>query len=273
MPSAGHNPMQCAEFEALLTDALDGLLVGGARERFDAHRTECPSCALMFAEAESGLSFLNSIEEAEPPAQLVHNIMVATVGRVLPEPSTRERRAGWWEKLTLPLRPYLGPVLQPRFAMSFAMAFFSISAVLNISGVKLTSVTAADLRPAALRDAAVRTYYETTARAVRYYDNLRFVYEIESRVRELKNAMPESNPEPQPKPQPQTQPKDQNHKTSEEQDQRPNRQEYSRDLNQSIVASSAHVSGSAHDLLPVQYDTVFVPAAVAAPMTLNRRIG
>ena len=271
MPNAGHNPMQCAEFEALLTEALDGLLGGAARERFDAHRAECPNCALMHAEAESGLSFLSNLDAAEPPANLVHNIMVATVGRVLPERAPRERRAGWWERLTLPLRPYLGPVLQPRFAMSFAMAFFSISAVLNISGVKLSSVTAADLRPSALRDAAVRTYYETTARAVRYYDNLRFVYEIESRVRELKNAMPESNPAPQPKPQPQ--PKDQNHKTSEEQDQKPDHQQYSRDLNQTIMASSAHVSGSAQDLLPIQDNAVFAPAAVEGPMTLSRRIG
>jgi hypothetical protein len=257
--------MRCAEFEALLTDALDGLLVGAARERFDAHRAECPNCALMYAEAESGLSFLNSLEEVEPPKNLVHNIMVATVGAAAPAKAATEPGAKWWQKWRTALRPVLGPVLQPRFAMSFAMAFFSISAVLNLSGVKLSKVTAADLRPSALRDAAVRTYYETTARAVRYYDNLRFVYEIESRVRELKNAMPDSATEPQPKPE---QPKDQNHKTSEEQDQKPNHQQYSRDLSQIIVASSVHVSGAERDLLPSE----FFAAAVEGPMTL-RRIG
>ncbi len=38
------------------------------------------------------------------------------------------------------------------------------------------------LRPAAIR----HTYYNTQARVVRYYENIRFVYEVESRVRELK---------------------------------------------------------------------------------------
>ena len=47
-----------------------------------------------------------------------------------------------------------------------------------------------------------KTYYETQARATRYYENIRLVYEIESRVRQLKNAAtspqsskPESKPE------------------------------------------------------------------------------
>jgi hypothetical protein len=38
------------------------------------------------------------------------------------------------------------------------------------------------LRPSAIR----HSYYNTQARVVRYYENIRFVYEVESRVRELK---------------------------------------------------------------------------------------
>jgi len=50
------------------------------------------------------------------------------------------------------------------------------------------------LRPSAIR----RTYYETQGRVVKYYENIRFVYEIESRVRQLKQAAPaEERPEPQ----------------------------------------------------------------------------
>jgi Sec-independent protein translocase protein TatA len=33
-----------------------------------------------------------------------------------------------------------------------------------------------------------RTYYESEARVVKYYENIRLVYEIESRVRELRRA-------------------------------------------------------------------------------------
>ena len=33
-----------------------------------------------------------------------------------------------------------------------------------------------------------KTYYSTQARVVRYYENIRLVYEIESRVRDLRRA-------------------------------------------------------------------------------------
>jgi hypothetical protein len=71
--------------------------------------------------------------------------------------------------------------------MSFGMAFFSLSVALSVLGVK-----PADLRQVSLRPSAIRhTYYNTQARVVRYYENIRFVYEVESRVRELKrNVVP-----------------------------------------------------------------------------------
>ena len=100
--------------------------------------------------------------------------------------------AGW-------LRPIFALVFavarQPRFAMSFGMAFFSLSITLSMAGVKVSDLRHADLRPSALR----RTYYETTGRIVKYYDNIRFVYEIESRLREFKRATTPAQPAPEKK--------------------------------------------------------------------------
>jgi len=76
--------------------------------------------------------------------------------------------------------------------MSFGMAFFALSVALSVLGVK-----PADLREVSLRPATIRhTFYSTQARVVRYYENIRFVYEVESRVRELKRtvAPPETRP-------------------------------------------------------------------------------
>ena len=43
-----------------------------------------------------------------------------------------------------------------------------------------------------------KTYYATQARVVRYYENMRLVYEIESRVRDLRRAAtPENQQQPQ----------------------------------------------------------------------------
>jgi hypothetical protein len=79
-------------------------------------------------------------------------------------------------------------VFEPRMALVAAMAFFSISLTLNLVGVKLTSFRASDLEPQAMRRAVTRQYAEANARVVHYYENLRIVYEVESRVHQLRQA-------------------------------------------------------------------------------------
>src|SRR5215472_687520 len=228
----GRIPMQHAEFEALMSDALDGLLAGEQQQRFEAHRAECQSCALMYRDAPSGMDWLASLEEALPPANLVHNIMVATVGQATAQAVVKER-ANWLQKLRALAAPVLQPLLQPRFALSFAMAFFSISSVLSLGGVKLSNVSAASLAPTTLASNAMRTIQETTARAEHYYENLRIVYELESRYRELKNAIPDTG-QSSPAPQPEQKPNPNKNKSSGPT--RPNPQQYSRDLRETVVA-------------------------------------
>ena len=79
-------------------------------------------------------------------------------------------------------------VFEPRLALVAAMAFFSISLTLNLVGVKLTSFRASDLEPQAMRRAVTRQYAQANARVVHYYENLRIVYEVESRVHQLRQA-------------------------------------------------------------------------------------
>lgn len=240
---AVNTPMQHAEFEALMTDALDGLLAAEAQKRFDAHKAECRACALMFGEAQAGMNLLGSLVELEPPAHLVHNIMAATVVREKFAAAQIERSSGWLQKLRAFAAPLLQPVLQPRFALSFAMAFFSISAALSLGGVRLSNLTAASLSPALLANNAIRTLHETTARAEHYYENLRFVYELESKYRELRNAMPDTGSEPASQPKPEPKPNDQKpnkqkNDSSGEPRSNPDHQQYSRDLRDTVVAST-----------------------------------
>ncbi len=198
MRNETQNPVQCAQFEALLTDALDGTLAADAAARFQQHRAACPNCALMFDEAQTGMALLRSLSEADAPANLVHNILVATSGAREQEIAGAEPARTGARKWLARVRPFFAPVLRPRFAMSAAMAFCSLSLVLSLSGVKLKDLSAADFTPAALRYTAVRAYEGTSARAHRYWDNLRFVYEVESRVRELKSAPPQQEEQPAP---------------------------------------------------------------------------
>jgi hypothetical protein len=82
------------------------------------------------------------------------------------------------------MQPIFAPVMTPRFAMSFGMAFFSISMLLNVSGVRISDIRDMDLSPRGL----TRTYHETQAKAAKYYDNMRLVYEVQSKVRDLRRA-------------------------------------------------------------------------------------
>jgi hypothetical protein len=224
--------MQCGEFDALLIEALDGTLTGPALETFQSHARVCNVCGPLLAEADAGKRWLKSLAEIEPPANLVHNILASTTGQESSRLAVRsESGSSWSSRIAGWFRPVFAPVLavsrQPRFAMSFGMAFFSLSISLSLAGVKVSDVKQVDLRPSAIK----RTYYETSGRIVKYYENIRFVYEIESRMRELKRvtAPAESAPKEQNK-----EPK--NNNTSGEPEQKQERN-YSQGENQPVLAS------------------------------------
>ncbi len=199
MPGELKHGMECTEFETLLSEVMDGdgQLSPARKESFEAHRRVCAVCGPMFAEVNAGREWLRSLEEIEPPAHLVHNILVATSGvdskrslavsaggRTAP---LGERMREWWDSTFTPVFAF---VRQPRFMMSFGMIFFMGSLGLSVAGVKPADVSKVDLRPTAIRHA----YNDAQIKVVKYYDNIRFVYEIESKVRELKRANTPAEP-------------------------------------------------------------------------------
>jgi len=198
MPDQTSNGMQCHEFDGLLADAIDGVLTGLQLDRFQTHARTCSACGPLLAEVTAGRNWLKDLTEVEPPVSLVNNILASTTGvdsqRLRVNVSAPQPRISWWERTQAwasgAMQPVWGTVRQPRFAMSFGMAFFALSVALSVLGVK-----PADLRELSLRPAAIRhTYYNTQARVVRYYENIRFVYEVESRVRELKRTVAPAEP-------------------------------------------------------------------------------
>lgn len=68
------------------------------------------------------------------------------------------------------------------------MAFFSLSLTLSLAGVKVSDLARMDWHPSALRKSVVLQYTQIEAKVMRYYDNMRLVYEVESRVQQLKKA-------------------------------------------------------------------------------------
>jgi hypothetical protein len=211
----------CGEWETLLTDALDGLLSPTDEAKFAAHKAVCPACAALYDEARKGREWLEFLgPEPEAPAGLLEKILAKT--------GPGHHAGSEWTGHALPVAAGAGTVpafvppvwqqpgffarmrhaMQPRLLMTAAMAFFSIALTLNITGFSLASVHVTPLRLADLRPKALRAYMErqltmASVPIVRYYDHLRLVYEVESRVRELRGQAEDSggqHTEEQPKP-------------------------------------------------------------------------
>jgi anti-sigma factor RsiW len=194
--------MNCAEFESKLADYVDGSLTATGRAEVESHAANCAGCREFMAEVSGMAALLERVEDVEPPAELITRIAFQA-------PQGRSRDAadvfGFWPELKAKwIQPWLDPLLQPRFAMGMAMTVLSFSMLEKCGGVKVQHLQAADLNPAhvlaTLEDRAVRT----KDRLVKNYENLRVVYEIESRLNdaEQKNSSIEPVKQDQNKQQP-----------------------------------------------------------------------
>jgi hypothetical protein len=190
MLDEGKSGMQCEEFEALLAEAVDGTLSGPSRQEFERHRVGCAACNTLLAEVTSGAVWLGELVDTAPPQNLVHNILAMTIGEATsgaaPAVVRIEPRVSRWERLRRELGMAFAPVLTPRFGMSMGMAFFSIMLVLDMAQIRIKDLTAHNLS---------HTFYRSENKVMKYYENTRLAYELESRVRELRNADDESEHE------------------------------------------------------------------------------
>ena len=165
------------EIENLVSEYLEGPLDATRRLEFEAHLGTCPGCGQLVAGVRHVIERCRLAESPEPPRWLVPQILLATIGE--PQPSLIER-----------LRAFVRPALQPRVAYGVAMAVFSFSVIINAAGVSLRRFTLADLNPRTWAYQANRTGHLLYARAEKFYYDLRVVYEIESRLRQLRQQSP-----------------------------------------------------------------------------------
>jgi len=162
----------------------------------------CKACSALFDESRRGREWLEFLSpEPEVPAGLLDKILAQTgPGQVAgfgivggksdilptaPALASRGGRAAWQHP------GFMGQVrrfAEPRLMMTAAMAFFSIALTLNLTGVKLTQLHLASFRPAAISSFLERRIMTASVPIVRYYDHLRYVYEVESRMRELRRT-------------------------------------------------------------------------------------
>jgi hypothetical protein len=170
--------MNCADFEVLFCDYLDGTLDAAQRQAIEEHRSGCAACSDLAADVAGALAFIEKAEPVEPPPELLTRITFQIpAGGEQPKKGWRSLFSGW-------LHPVLRPVLQPRFAMGMAMTILSFSMLGRLAGVEVRQLKTSDLQPAKVWAAVDDKAHRAWARAVKYYENLRLVYEVQTRLQE-----------------------------------------------------------------------------------------
>jgi hypothetical protein len=134
----------------------------------------------MLRDVFHAVSFLEAAEEVTPPPELITHIAAqAPRGRVRDE----FHRHGLLSRI---FSKWFQPVLQPRFAMSMAMTILSLAMVERCTGIRTQQITPHDLSPAVLWNNLEDKAYRTWDRTVKYYENLRLVYEVETALKEIR---------------------------------------------------------------------------------------
>ena len=158
------------ELENLASDYLEGQLDEARRVEVEEHLAGCAGCREIVADVRMAMETCHSAEEVMVPPWLVTRIRYATMG---------EGRTG----ITEQVNAFLHTMRQPRVAYAVAMTVFSLSLIVNIAGLSLRRLNMHDLNPATWVYRANRAGHLLYARAEKFYDDLRIVYEIESRFR------------------------------------------------------------------------------------------
>jgi anti-sigma factor RsiW len=180
--------MNCAEFESILADYLDGILPDAGQASVEEHLSACSACREFMTDVNGGLNVLRLSQPVEVPGELITRIAyLAPRGRSrdpFENPGLLSRFVNKW----------LRPALQPRLAMSMAMTILSFAMLERCTGVQVQRIRPADLSPvrvwSGLEDKALRVRDQ----AVKYYENLRIVYEVESHLKELQQAQNSAPP-------------------------------------------------------------------------------
>ncbi len=186
-PASG-SALRCEEWEALLTDALDGLLPAGQQAAFAAHAETCENCSDLFAHVKQGQEWLTYLhDEPDAPVDLVSRIIEKTLGAEgVPVPLVAAGAAAGTGAVAVAM-PWRRSFHETRLLMTVAMAFFSLALTLNlVTGGHLTSLHLADLKPSQIGNTLSREFYGARKSAVQYYENMRFFYQLQSRMRELR---------------------------------------------------------------------------------------
>jgi anti-sigma factor RsiW len=168
--------MTCGKFEERLCDYVDATLRVDDRRQLEDHAAGCSACAGKLADATWAVGFLRNVPAVEPPAELVADILHGTAaigGEILaPAGAGSGWTRGW-------LGPLFNPLVQPRFAMSMAMALLSFSMITYSGEQALQSWRSSRTGPVAVAQQAGVHLNRAWTRGMEIYEIVRDSYRID----------------------------------------------------------------------------------------------
>lgn len=169
----------CVQVEERLSDYLENALSESEQREFREHVDACPRCAPLVAQVNDVLGRMHTLEPEPAPPLLASKILDQTLG-------LRKKKIEWLSWI---------PILwQPRFATGLVTVLATALIVFHATGVKKADITLADFNPVNIIQSANRHAHLAFARGVKFVNDLRVVYEIQSRLQPASNGTPEQAP-------------------------------------------------------------------------------
>ena len=168
--------MNCADLEILICDYVDGTLAPPVRAEVERHLAGCRSCAELARDASEAVRFIQHAADAEPPQELISQILF--------DPPWHKHRSN---RFALKFHA----LLQPRFAMGMALTVLSLAMIMP----KMRNFQPADLSPAVVWAGIEGRADRLWARSQKFYDNLKFIYQIRATLRDWQQRAQEARPE------------------------------------------------------------------------------
>lgn len=170
--------MNCADAESLICDYAT--LSSAERFELERHLGECHLCAELARDAVAGAEFLRRAEPVEAPPELINRILFAA-----PWVRKKSKAQGWLDAL-------FSPIKQPRFAMSMAMTIVSLGMLARFV-VPVHPIRREDMNPAAVWAGLEDRAYRVWGRALKFYDNLKVVYDIQATLKQWQQSTEEQS--------------------------------------------------------------------------------
>jgi hypothetical protein len=172
--------MNCADIDGLLCDYVDGTLRSEQKAAVEEHLASCVACAELAKDCAGAVAFMERAAAVEPPAELLTRILFD-----IPQGAHHHAARSLWSRLKA---KWIEPVLQPRFAMGMAMTILSFAMLGRFAGryagIEMRQIRPSDLNPVAIWTAIEDRALRAWERGVKYYENLRLVYEIQTRLKD-----------------------------------------------------------------------------------------